>query len=449
MMIDRVFRAFCSLKLTLANLLALFLAMVAGTFVNPGMSSLAEIEQALQGRPLALWSYQAFELYDLFHSWWFTLLLLSLALNLIACSIERLPRIYLAVKYPERRLDRTKGLRLHASGTSCADVAGELRKRGYTVSAQEREGGTDVFAERGRASRFGVWVVHISLLVVLSGGIVGRLTAFEGTASVPQNGGEVQSFNLRTPDGSTPRKRLGFTLRCTDFRLKQFESGAPKAYESDLVVLDAQGNEVKRATINVNHPLQYGGVTIFQSSYQALEEGSRARLRFVDNASGSAKELLLAPGEKVEADGLTYSVTDYREDFAGMGEAVQVLREEEGKRPSRFWVFRKAPDGFDARNRPDRFALSFAGTAQLYATGLQIARDPSTPIVYAGCFLLFLGCGIAFYTSHKRVWARITPACVQLGAAAHRNAEAFRTEFESICASIGLITATPTRALAA
>jgi hypothetical protein len=35
-MADRIFRAFCSLKLTLANLFAIFLAMVAGTFVNPG-----------------------------------------------------------------------------------------------------------------------------------------------------------------------------------------------------------------------------------------------------------------------------------------------------------------------------------------------------------------------------------------------------------------------------
>ena len=45
--------------------------------------------------------------------------------------------------------------------------------------------------ERGRFSRFGVWVVHLSLLLVLGGGIVGRLTAFEGTAFVPQTGGEV------------------------------------------------------------------------------------------------------------------------------------------------------------------------------------------------------------------------------------------------------------------
>lgn len=75
---------------------------------------------------------------------------------------------------------------------------------------------------------------------------------------------------------------------------------------------------------------------------------------------------------------------------------------------------------------------------QLYATGLQIARDPSTPIIYAGCFFLFVGCAIAFYTAHKRIWARVTPAGVELGGAAHRNADAFRLELEEICAGIGL-----------
>ncbi len=435
-MVDRVFRLFCSLKLTLANLLGLFLAMVAGTFVNPGNAPLAEIEQAFANRPAMLWSYRVFELYDLFHSWWFTLMLLSLALNLIACSIERLPRIYSLVKDPERRLDRTKGLKLHASGAASADVVAELRGRGYAVEAVERDGGVDVFAERGRFSRFGVWVVHLSLLLILGGGIVGRLTAFEGTAYVPQTNGEVESFTLRTPDGSTPRKRLGFTIRCTDFRLKQFENGAPKAYESDLVLLDGEGRELKRGTINVNHPLQYAGLTIFQSSYQQLEDGPKARVVFVE-PDGTRHEMDVSAGEKVDAgEGLSYTLVDYREDYTGQGPAVQVLREEDGRRATKFWVFTKAPPGWDAKNRPDRLAIEFSGMRDLYATGLQIARDPSTPIVYAGCFFLFLGCAIAFYTSHKRIWARVTKSRVELGAAAHRNADGFRLEFEDICAKV-------------
>ena len=113
--VEQVFRFFCSLRLTLVNLLLLFVAMIAGTFVNPQNDSLLNIERAFAQRPLVLWSYRWFELYDLFHSWWFTLVLVSLALNLIACSIERLPRIWYLVRYPETRLDHVVGLRFRAA----------------------------------------------------------------------------------------------------------------------------------------------------------------------------------------------------------------------------------------------------------------------------------------------------------------------------------------------
>ena len=76
--------------------------------------------------------------------------------------------------------------------------------------------------------------------------------------------------------------------------------------------------------------------------------------------------------------------------------------------------------------------------APLYATGLQVARDPSTPVIYTGCILLFLGIGIAFYTSHKRIWAQAAQGRLALGGASHRNAESFSQEFDALCEELGL-----------
>ena len=444
--VEHVWRFFCSLKLTLVNLLLLFLAMIAGTFVNPSNDSLANIEKAFAGRPIVLGAYRWFELYDLFHSWWFTALLTSLALNLVACSLERLPRIWYLVRYPERRLDHVIGLRFRVppaqSPLTTAQVAEKLRERGYRVQTDD----TYVFAERGRYARFGVWVVHLSLLLILGGGVFGRLTAFEGTASVPQNGGITTSFVQRNPDGSEFRHRLvdengkPFLVQCNDFRLKEFEPGRPKAFESDLVVYQDEGagepgKELARATINVNHPLRYAGLTFYQASYSQLDEGQRAKIRMTDRATGKARELMVGAGEQIPAaEGLSYQLVDYNPDFAGLGPAVHVVRSED-KKQSDFWVFSKDPD-FDRRNRDDRFSFSFDRLAPLYATGLQIARDPSTPVVYTGCFLLFFGIGIAFYTSHKRVWAQVAGGKLSLGGASHRNAEAFSQEFDEIRAAL-------------
>ena len=447
-LVELVWRFFCSLRLTLVNLLALFLAMIAGTFVNPQNDSLANIEKAFAGREWTLRAYRWGELYDLFHSWWFTALLLSLALNLVACSLERLPRIWFLVRYPERRLDHVVGLRFKVPATESAltidGIAAKLRARGYRVQLD----GSYLFAERGRYARFGVWVVHISLLLILGGGVFGRLTAFEGTSNVPQNGGTTTSFIQRNPDGSIFKHRLQdqdgkpFVVQCTDFRLKEFEPGRPKAFESDLKVFADTGNgepgaQLDAATITVNHPLRYGGLTFYQASYQQLDEGMRAKLHVLDKVTGKSRELMAGAGEKLDvAEGLSYEVADYNPDFAGLGPAVQLVRTEDGKR-STFQVFAKDAD-FDRRNREDRFAWSFERLTPLYATGLQIARDPSTPVVYAGCFLLFAGIGIAFYTSHKRVWAQATPGKVALGGASHRNAEGFSREFDELCEELGL-----------
>ncbi len=455
LVVEQVWRFFCSLRLTLANLLLLFLGMIAGTFVNPSNDSLANIERAFAARPWVLGAYRWFELYDLFHSWWFTALLTSLALNLVACSLERLPRIYFLVRYPERRLDRVAGLRFRTSPAPSAltldAIVGKLQERGYTVQAGRSPGppgdgesaaGANhvidgfVFAERGRYARFGVWVVHLSLLLILGGGVF------------PQNGGIIGSFVQRNPDGSEFKHRLGdldgkpFLVQCTDFRLKEFEPGRPKAFESDLTVFEdlgaaEPGRELARTTITVNHPLRYGGLTFYQASYAQLDESMRAKVRMSDRATGKSKDLLVAAGEPITAaEGLTYQLSEYSPDFAGLGPAVQVLRGEDGRRSS-FWVFTRDA-GFDRRNRDDRFSFSFDGLSPLYATGLQIARDPSTPVVYTGCFLLFLGIGIAFYTSHKRIWAQAGSGRVALGGASHRNAEAFSHEFDGVCEALGL-----------
>jgi cytochrome c biogenesis protein len=195
------------------------------------------------------------------------------------------------------------------------------------------------------------------------------------------------------------------------------------------------GRELARATITVNHPLRYAGLTFYQASYAQLDEGVRARVRLLDKVTGKSRDLMVGAGEQIDAaEGLSYQLTDYNPDFAGLGPAVQVVRNEDGKTSS-FWVFSKDPD-FDRRNRKDRFSFSFDRVAPLYATGLQIARDPSTPVIYTGCFLLFLGIGIAFYTSHKRVWAQVHGGKLALGGASHRNAEAFSHEFDEIKAAL-------------
>src|SRR2546430_2856422 len=221
-------------------------------------------------------------------------------------------------RYPETRLDHVAGLRFRrapvASVLPAAAAAAQLRARKYRVRTAEGS----LFAEKGRYARFGVWVVHLSLLLILGGGVLGRLTAFEGTAQVPQNGGIISGFVQRNPDGSEFKHRLvdagtgrPFLVQCNDFRLKEFEPGRPKAFESDLVAYEdlgsrEPGRELARATITVNHPLRYGGLTFYQANYAPPEDCQPAKISLRDRASRTTREMMVSADEVIQtAGGLT------------------------------------------------------------------------------------------------------------------------------------------------
>ena len=70
--------------------------------------------------------------------------------------------------------------------------------------------------------------------------------------------------------------------------------------------------------------------------------------------------------------------------------------------PSVFWL-----DG-ETLVSVERSDAAYAfKSKQVYATGLQIAKDPGVWPVYIGCMMMLLGLVIAFFLSHKRLWVYI------------------------------------------
>jgi cytochrome c biogenesis protein len=450
-LVERIWEVAASLRPTIPVLILVALSCVLGTFANPDNSSLNDIALALEkqhGTFIAmLWHsglYSFFELNDLFHSWWFLLLLVLLALNLTACTIDRLPRIYTIALKPNRRLDQKVllGLRHKLSiplqgdpAQEAARLAAAFKVRGFEPTIDKAEDGTTyLFAERGRYSRFGVYVVHTALLCILGGGIAGRIWGYEGTINVFQDNGTFDFVFLKTGDGAQYKHTLPVTVRVTDFRHETYKDGSDKSFESDLAVLGADGKVVHRQTISVGHPMAWAGWTYYQASYQAAKDRSVAKVVLTDKQTGARLPFKVRPDDKFGPDpAVQFQVLDYQADFTGLGPALHVLRNSDAAHggQSDFWVFQNRPD-FDRTNRDGRYALEFQGIQPMYFSGLQIARDPGARIVFAGCFLMFFGLFVAFYTSHRRLWARITPSEITVAGSAHKNHTAFAEVFTSL-----------------
>src|SRR5512140_2812866 len=93
---------FCSLKLSIALFIGLALTSIIGTVI-PQAPIPQEYIQSISTVKLQLYDKLGF--FDMYHSWWFILLLYLLTVNLAACSIKRLPRVWKIVSEPVLVMD--------------------------------------------------------------------------------------------------------------------------------------------------------------------------------------------------------------------------------------------------------------------------------------------------------------------------------------------------------
>jgi cytochrome c biogenesis protein len=363
-----------------------------------------------------LYLYTFLELNDVFHSWWFGFFVLVIALNLIACSIERLPRIWFDIHNPQLRLpgpkykmmkhcfcaqvpDKDSGVRL------VEQILGHAR----TLSAPyapEDPSCAYFFKEQHRYGRVGVYVIHTALLLIMFGSIVTTNWGVDGMMMIPE--GEARRFvQARGPGGLAASFDLGFDVQCDDFRLKTFTDGAPLDFESDLRIYERGSSQpVLQKTIEVNDPLEYKGYTFYQASYAPRSGEQLVKLSLGLHGQERLTYTLPIGSSAVMSDGTQFTPMELIENYGGLGPAVRVQKVSSTGDATHFNVFRFYPT-FDTQVRRGQFDVMFLGFDRLYATGISVGKVPFLPIVLFGFVLLFLGMYMAFFMNHRRYWARL------------------------------------------
>lgn len=439
-------RAFCSLRLTVVILILLAAGCVVGMFYDQTLT-LEEHRAAWASARWKLELFTALELNDVFHSWWFGVLILLLALNLTACSIERLPRIWIDIKNPRRHLadDQLRGIR--HSYKAIIDEKDKARAFGVIellfpkdkTFHEEKDGTYFAFNERHKLARTGVYIVHISLLVIMFGSMATTALGIDGMMMIVE-GSRSRYVSVRGAGGLTYKRDLGFEVQCDDFRLKTFIDGAPMDFESDLKVFEPTlpGAPVASKTIQVNQPLEYKGYTFYQASYNPIPGDQLVQLDIHPRGSPKpAEPFVVAIGDRVQMpDGTAFVPVEIIREYGGLGAAVRVQKIKPDGQITSFVVFRSYPE-FDAQVRRGEYIVGFRGFDQQYATGIQVGSVPFIEAVFGGFVFMFLGMYMAFFMSHRRYWARLRPTGegryeLIIAGAARRHQYAFEEEFGKI-----------------
>jgi cytochrome c biogenesis protein len=202
---------------------------------------------------------------------------------------------------------------------------------------------------------------------------------------------------------------LGFEIRCDDFKVEFYDSGAPKEFRSSLSILN-EGNVIKQKDIIVNDPLHHEGISIFQASYGQLSP-TEVILNFTSRATGMIYSETASIGKSVTIpENLgTFVLKKYTPmaDFRGnnIGEAfIGVLTPKNGS-PVEVTLPLKFPS-FDKMRKGQVF-IAIADFVPRYYTGLQVSRDPGVWVVYTGFILMIIGIYITFFMSHQQICVEV------------------------------------------
>jgi cytochrome c biogenesis protein len=426
-----LWKFFVSVKLTVVVLLALAILSVIGTLVPQNLKPF-EYRQVFD--PFVYRLFVALDIFDMYHSWWFQGLILLLVVNIVICSIDRLQTNWKVIfvgtpqfnleSFRKRKSRRTFEVRGDAEALKSVYERRLAKSYGYCHIVPLAQGFA-ITAEKGRWTRLGVYGVHLSIVVLLIGSLVGANYGFEGYANIPE-GQSTDTIELRFTGQSM---RLPFAIRCDDFDVQFYgDSQRPKEFRSSLVILD-KGRAVVHKDIVVNDPLRYKGINIFQSSYGQLRDAPSSsgnagplaqeiELHIRSIATGKIYALKARLGQSMELpeDLGSLVINSYQPEaqFRGMnlGPALEAGLTPKGGQTQNILLPLKFPKFDTMRRGAEIISVTNALNAPepRYYTGLQVTYDPGVGLVYAGFVLIILGCAVAFFMAHQRVVVEVQPA---------------------------------------
>jgi len=430
-----LFDTLSSNRFAIYLIIAITVASLVGVIVPQRYISIAEPVYQERFSTGFLGFLRLFGIFDIFHTVWYRALVALFLLSLVLCSYKGVVRLFkLRREIASADFERLRELG-RASEKLNADVGDERVRKVFgafgRLRKREDKKGAFYFFQGGSWGRFGPYVIHTAVLLIVLGGLLGNLFGIDGSMNIPEGG---KSSEIWLTRGGVDYD-LGFTVECSDFDIEYHEgTRQPKDYKSRLRVIEG-GRVVREKVIEVNDPLKYAGFTIYQASYGLL--GYRAEIKAEDTHTGRVYSFAAAVGDRLAIGdtGYAFTFTGAQENYQNAGPALNLEVEAPDGASQPVWIFKESPD-FD-KLRGGRFVFSYVGEEEVYYTGLSVAKNPGLPLVWIGCFVLFIGLMVSFTVAHR--WAAVRSDRGKLVAtySASKYRDVWRARFEEAVKAIG------------
>ena len=407
---------FRNVKFNIGVFSALAIASIFGTLLPQIPENPDKVREFIQNAPQWGAFLEKSGFFNIYYSWWYVGLLGLLAFDVIVCKIifgkfpgldffskRELGSKIILTQIHQKWYEEKRTL-LQVS----EQLESVLRERKFKIFPQVRHesGEVAILAVKGHLQKYGSWISHISILLVLSSNLVGSLYGFREILNIPEG-------------TSLKMQNRPWVVACDRFQVEWYKgTSTPKKFASDLRLFD-RGQLAKTETTIVNEPIEHERVRFYQASYGPYLREARVGF-FLRQSPKSSPTVTLRLDEDVPVPGTPYSlrILQFVPDFSlnekrevvsqsvqPSNPALQILVLRDGKPLKAPWIFENYPMlQMPPVQKEDEFILLLADYVPAYYTGLQITYDPGADLFWIACTILVGGLMMLFYLHHRKIW---------------------------------------------
>src|SRR5690606_11569147 len=293
------------MRFAVSLLMFICVASLIGTVLQQNQPDTAYIDQF---GPFWFSVFDQFSIWHIYNSWWFLLIMAFLVVSTSICVVRNSPKMlrdarsfreYIRGSSLRSFHHRVETTTTASPNESLSRIQQWLGAQGYKFKVREDGDNLLLAAKKGSANRLGYIFAHTAIVVICVGGLLDselpvRLQVWLGgkvpitenmlISQVPDSGrlsDRNPSFraNMLIPEGSQSSsgvvsvdegvlvQPLPFTLKLNKLLVDYYSTGMPSSFKSEVEVTDPETGESFSQTIEVNEPLRYKGVTVYQSSF--------------------------------------------------------------------------------------------------------------------------------------------------------------------------------------
>lgn len=408
---------FADLRFSIFILLLISFCSIAGTIIEQDQPlEIYKINYPLTNPLFGFLSWDRilqFGLDHVYKTWWFLTLIFLFGCSLMLCSLlQQLPALKIARRCQFFRTT-SSFYRLKIStilnNFSLNKILSRVTEQQYSVFQQKNI----AYCYKGLVGRIAPIIVHLSMILILIGTIIGSLFGFKAQEIIPKT----ENFHTQNILTTGPASIIPPTSgRINDFWITYTKSKTISQFYSDLSILDAEGNEKTRKTIYVNYPLVYEGVYYYQTDWNLIglrfqNENNHIIEYPLINILGNQEKVWLSwiCNSKISKEGFILIIDNlegYCSIYNNLGQFLGNLE----------------------LNETVNFNKPISLLEIISSTGLQIKTDPGIPLIYLGFFFLMLSTLIS-YVTYSQVWMIQKNQKIFIGGTTNRAIFEFELEF--------------------